>query len=114
MSKDKFFSSARNIAVVLILFVAVVAYLFTGNPTGWQVLKAQDGWYLATMLAFFAAGVYAIWRGIASYQKTQEAKSFRPAFIVFAIFCAIAFGKGCTDKTNSGVTAPSGRIETNR
>ncbi len=121
MSKvSKFFDEkpGTSFAIVasIILFIGVLIFLFTkdnaANPnsiTGWEVLGQQSFsfWLWAAFFSLLAGGVVAF---LSKYFRADgDSKSFGVAWIVIGAFLAIAWGKGCTDKANDGVTAPQGR-----
>lgn len=98
-----------GISVGIIILVALIAFLFTGEPTGWQVIFNQGAAYILSMFFFFAISLVAIYAAYRVYNKNQETTlGFWAAIVVAVVFIAIAFGKGCTDKANSGVTGPGG------
>jgi hypothetical protein len=101
------------VAVAMVIF-AFVVFLTSKNDaghTGWQVITYQGAWYLTTMAFFALLGVASLVGGWLWYKKTEdEPNKALGGAIVAAIFFSIAFGKGCTDTANDGVTGPKGRL----
>jgi hypothetical protein len=98
-------------AVALILLISVLVFLFNadGGYSGWQILKQEGAgfWIVAiisVVIIYFLANAM-----VKRYEKTQEGGSTTAYLIAIAVFLAIAFGKGCTDKANGGVTTSQGR-----
>lgn len=101
-----------GVAAAFVLF-ALLVFGFGKNDyghTGFQIIFSQGTWYVITMLLFFALAVAAAYGAFRVYNREQDLTLGVYALAVVAIvFLSIAFGKGCTDKDNDGVTGPRGR-----
>ena len=100
--------------LAVIIIVAIIAFLGKGGTevSGWQIITNQTfGEWFWMLFASAIAGVI-VWAYIKYYKKTQDAKGMVPFIVAFMLFVAIAFGKGCTDKANEGVTSGNGRPDT--
>jgi hypothetical protein len=103
-----------NIVYVGILaFIIIAIIAFAGKDAeghgGFQIIFNQGPLYIASMIFFALVAAGAAVFGISRYRKTQKTNSLVAPGIIMVIFLAIAFGKGCTDKANDGVTGPKGR-----
>ena len=112
MFKDKP-TAIMVIAVGVMLLIALFDFLFTKDAadsfTGLRTL-GQEGWnfWIWAIVLPIAAGVL-VYFGVRIYNKNAEPSTLK-AFLIAAIaFLVIAFGKGCTDKANKGVTTENGR-----
>jgi hypothetical protein len=103
------------IVAAFFLLIGMLIFLFTkdnaANPhsiTGIQALGQQglSFWLWAIVFTALASAV-AIW----AFKRfaTEDSSSFGNFWIIFGIFLAIAWGKGCTDKATDGVTSSKGR-----
>lgn len=99
------------IGITVVLIIAMVAFLGKGGTevSGWEILMNQtfNEWFWM-VLASVIAGLI-VYAYIRYYRKTQDTKGITAFAAGFMIFVAIAFGKGCTDKANEGVTSGKGR-----
>lgn len=99
------------IFLAVILIIAMIAFLGRGGTvvSGWEILKNQTTGEWLRMIGFSVIAGVVVWAYIRFYKKTQDGKGIFPFAIAFMVFVAIAFGKGCTDKANEGVTSGKGR-----
>lgn len=113
-----FMNEDKKLNYILIGFVTValiIAFLVFGfgkndeGHTGFQVIFHQGAWYITTMVFFALIGAGGLYFAYKIYDTTQEMGKSIIALIVGLVFFVIAFGKGCTDKANDGVTGPGGR-----
>lgn len=99
------------VAITVFLIVAAIDFFFTktGGVNGWQIVFNQTAneWFWMIFFSALAGGV--VWGYTKFYNKKQDTKGYRPFAWAFIIFVSIAFGKGCTDKANGGVTSGNGR-----
>lgn len=99
------------IGLSIMIIAAFIHFLVNadGGLSGWQILKREGAaFWIGILLAGVVAGgltKFAMLR----YRKTQEGMSVIPIIVAIFIVIAIAFGKGCTDKANGGVTTEKGR-----
>lgn len=110
--------TAFAIVAAAILFIGGGIFLFTKNDsknpdsvTGLQVLGQQNFsfWLWAIVItAAIVVGIIAINKYLI---KGGDSKAFGNWWIVMAIFIGVAWGKGCTDKANEGVTSPGHKVE---
>jgi amino acid permease len=101
------------IGVAVMLVIGLIEFLTNsdGGATGFEILANQTGseW---TRLIF---GTLAIGVVVFLYRKFYEKKqdtrqeSLISLAVAIMLFAGIAFGKGCTDKANGGVTSGNGR-----
>jgi uncharacterized membrane-anchored protein YitT (DUF2179 family) len=111
---NKFMGWAVIILGAAILAISFYTFLFTketyeGAITGLQALQQQttEFWIWAIILsALSGVGVFFIAKKVKSLGGHGVPLS---VFIPIIIFLTIAWGKGCTDKQNDGVTAGKGR-----
>lgn len=99
------------IGITVIIIIALIAFLGKGGTavSGWQIITNQTfGEWFWMLFASAVAGA-VVWAYIKFYKRTQDAKGMVPFVIALMLFIAIAFGKGCTDKANEGVTSGNGR-----
>lgn len=99
--------------VIIALLTFLVGKNDQGNSGGYIIFHQGAG-YLLLMVVFALIAAGAIIYGLNAYKRTQETKSLLVPFIVAVVFIVIAFGKGCTDKANNGVTGPRGTPTVNR
>lgn len=112
----KWINENKLMTVVILLIIGIFAiavneFLFTKDCqeclTGWTVLK-QEGWNFWG----WALGLSAL-SGVATYFIVKKVKGDGgygsiSMLIPVLILLSIAFGKGCTDKANNGVTTEKG------
>jgi hypothetical protein len=100
------------LALSLMLLIAAGIFLFTPNEyghTGAQIIFSQGFWYLFWMGVFVLIALIAVVAAVRIYRKTGNANKLGLPIFIAIVFLGIAFGKGCTDKANDGVTSPAGR-----
>jgi len=109
----KIFSGMNAVIILVSLFIVIATIVYLSNSdggsSGWQIVMNQTGneWFWM-IFASIVSGV-VVWAYTKFYKKTQDTKSIVPFAVAFALFFSIAFGKGCTDKANGGVTSGKGR-----
>jgi hypothetical protein len=98
------------LAIAAFLVIGLTIFLFNrdGGASGAEVLGKEGGGFWFTAILFAAIGSGAVYLAFNKF-KTTQAKII--SLIVAAICLAIAFGKGCTDKANGGVTTSEGRTK---
>ena len=97
--------------VLLFIIIALVSFFGKdeGGISGLQALQ-QEGtsfWIWAIVLSALS-GIVGFF-GLKAYDKEKDVKIMKPFALAIVIFLSIAFGKGCTDKANDGVTTEKGR-----
>lgn len=110
-STDKLWGLVTLAIVVLFLIVGVSAFMGSdeGGISGWQTLKQEgSGFWISSIILSALSGV-ALFFGIKVYDKNRDVKMLKPFLLAIVVFMSIAFGKGCTDKANDGVTTEKGR-----
>lgn len=103
-------SLLMKIVIGFIGAVAVFALVTFLAGGGAQVLGHEGAGFWISLVLFVAFAVLAGWLGYRRYTRTQDGIDTVPYLIVVAILLGIAFGKGCTDKANDGVTTAKGRV----
>lgn len=112
--KDNVLMKIVALAVLVMITVALFVFLFTkgvheGAITGFQALDQQgtDFW--------IGAILFSVGAGVITYFALRKSKNLGGFglslkwLIPVIVFVGIAWGKGCTDKDNDGVTAAGGR-----
>lgn len=101
---------------VLAVILIIAAFAFFGKnshddpTTGAQVIAHEGGGFWLGVVVCIIGAAAAIFLGIKRYNKTQDGNSLTPWIAAALLFIGIAFGKGCTDKANQGVTTKYGRV----
>lgn len=93
--------------IVAVLVFALITFLASG---GAEVLGNEGAGFWIGLILFVAFALFVAYLGYRRYTKSQEGTDTIPYLIIVAIFLGIAFGKGCTDKANDGVTTSQGRV----
>jgi len=98
--------------VAAAIVAAIAIFLFSRDPGGISGAETlgQEGasfwiWAVILTLASIASAVY----GYRLFIKNQKPITIIVAAVVVVVLLAIAWGKGCTDKANDGVTTEHGR-----
>lgn len=106
-------TTAAMIAVVsVILLISGYTFFFDsdeGGITGWETLKQEGPNFWFGVLFGSVGAAVVLHYLVKKVTKSGGVGVGYGSLIAVAIFLSIAFGKGCTDKANDGVTTEKGR-----
>lgn len=110
-STDKLWGLVTLAIVVLFLIIGISSFMGSdeGGISGWQTLKQEGAGFWVSSIILSALSGIALFFGIKVYDKNRDVKMLKPFLLAIVVFMSIAFGKGCTDKANDGVTTAKGR-----
>lgn len=110
--KENKLTAAMIAVVTVILLISGYTFFFDsdeGGITGWETLR-QEGPNFWFGVIFGSVGAAIVIRYVINrVTKSGGVGVGYSALIAAVIFLSIAFGKGCTDKANDGVTTEKGR-----
>ena len=101
--------------VLAAIIFAVTQFLFTksgdyeGAITGVQALQQQTTEFWLNAIGWSVASGVALYFAVKKIKKMAGFGVPLTVLVPAIIFIAIAWGKGCTDKANDGVTSGKGR-----
>lgn len=113
INKNKWTTVLIAFAVVILL-ISLREFLFTRDCpdciSGWETLGQQTGgFWLGAVLSSLA--IAAIVHFLVKKLKVSGGVGVGyGSLIAIAVLLSIAWGKGCTDKANDGVTSGKGRV----